>query len=78
MTKKFKYFFIFLFLLGCGYTPVYQINKDSNIKINIKNVSGDKNIGREIIRSLENFSKSDAKNIEKQSKTHQMKTLKRK
>ena len=63
MKKNLKYFFIFLFLLGCGYTPVYQINKDSNIRINIKNVSGDKNIGREIIRGLENFSKSDAKNI---------------
>ena len=63
MAKKFTYFFIFLFLLSCGYTPVYQINKDSNIRINIKNVSGDKNIGREIIRGLENFSKSDAKNI---------------
>ena len=63
MAKKFKYFFIFLFLLSCGYTPVYQINIDSNIRINIKNVSGDKNIGREIIRGLENFSKSDAKNI---------------
>ena len=63
MAKKFTYFFIFLFLLSCGYTPVYQINKDLNIRINIKNVSGDKNIGREIIRGLENFSKSDAKNI---------------
>ena len=63
MKKNLKYFFIFLFLLSCGYTPVYQINKDLNIRINIKNVSGDKNIGREIIRGLENFSKSDAKNI---------------
>jgi len=63
MKKKFKYFFIFLFLLGCGYTPVYQINKDSNIKIDVTNFSGDKNIGREIIRGLENFRNNDAKNI---------------
>ena len=63
MTKNLKYFLIFLFLMGCGYTPVYQIKKDSNIKIDIINFSGDKNIGREIIRGLENFSKSDAKNI---------------
>ena len=62
MTKKFKYFFIFLFLLSCGYTPVYQIGKDSNIKIDIINFSGDKNIGRDIIRGLENFSKTKAKN----------------
>ena len=62
MTKKFKYFFIFLFLLSCGYTPVYQIGKDSNIKIDIINFSGDKNIGRDIIRGLENFTKTKAKN----------------
>ena len=63
MTKKFKYFFIFLFLLSCGYTPVYQIKKDSNFKIDTINFSGDKNIGREIIRGLENFEGNDAKNI---------------
>ena len=63
MTKKFKYFFIFLFLLGCGYTPVYQIKKDSNIRIDTIDFSGDKNIGREIIRGLENFEANDAKNI---------------
>jgi len=63
MTKKLKYFFIFLFLLSCGYTPVYQIKKDSNIKIDSISFSGDKNIGREIIRGLENLKKNNAKNI---------------
>ena len=63
MTKNLKYFFIFLFLFGCGYTPVFQINKDSNFKIDTINFSGDKNIGRQIIRGLENFEGNDAKNI---------------
>ena len=63
MTKNFKYFFIFLFLLSCGYTPIYQIKKDSNFKIDTINFSGDKNIGREIIRGLKNFEGNDAKNI---------------
>ena len=63
MTKNFKYFFIFLFLLGCGYTPVYQIKKDSNFKIDNINFSGNKNIGREIIRNLESLEANDAKNI---------------
>ncbi len=63
MTKKLKYFFIFLFLLSCGYTPIYQVKKDTNIKIDAINFSGDKNIGRQIIRGLENFEESDAKNI---------------
>ena len=63
MTKNLKYFFIFLFLFGCGYTPVFQINKDSNFKIETINFSGDKNIGREIIRGLEDFEGNNAKNI---------------
>ena len=63
MTKNLKYFFIFLFLFGCGYTPVFQINKDSNFKIDTINFSGDKNIGREIIRGLEDFEGNNAKNI---------------
>ncbi len=61
--KSLKYFFIFLFLLSCGYSPVYQIKKDSNIKIDLINFSGDKIISREIIRGLENFKENDAKNI---------------
>jgi len=63
MSKNLKYFIIFLFLLGCGYTPVYQINKDSNIRIDTINFSGNKNIGRELIRGLDNFKKNDTKNI---------------
>ena len=63
MTKNLKYFFIFLFLLGCGYTPVYQVKKSPNINIDNVNFSGDKRIGREIVRGLENFRKGDAKNI---------------
>ena len=61
--KNIKIFFVFLFLISCGYTPVYEINKDSNIKIDIVNFSGDKNIGREIIRGLSNFKENNAKNI---------------
>ena len=63
MANKLKYFLIFLFLLGCGYTPIYQLKKDSNIRIDTINFSGDKNIGREINRGLENFRNNDAKNI---------------
>ena len=61
--KNFKYFLIFLFLLSCGYSPIYQIKKGSNIKIDVINFSGDKNIGRQIVRGLENFRESDTKNI---------------
>ncbi len=63
MINNFKYLFIFLFLLSCGYTPVYQIKKNSNFKIDTIDFSGDKNIGREIVRGLENFEENDTKNI---------------
>ena len=43
MTKNLKYFFIFLFLLGCGYTPIYQVKKSSNIKIIVDIGMGKKN-----------------------------------
>ena len=63
MTKKFKYFFIFLFLLGCGYTPVYQIKKDSNIRIDTIDFSGDKDINREIVKNLDKYRDGDTNNI---------------
>ena len=40
-----------------------DLNKDSNFKIETINFSGDKNIGREIIRGLKNFEGNDTKNI---------------
>ena len=38
MTKNLKYFLIFLFLMGCGYTPVYQIKKYLDNKEIIKTI----------------------------------------
>ena len=61
--KSLKHFFIFLFLFSCGYSPVYQVKKVSDIKIDLINFSGDKIIGREVIRGLENFKENNAKNI---------------
>ena len=33
MIKKTKYLFIFLFLLSCGYSPIYQSEKKINFKL---------------------------------------------
>ena len=30
MIKNLKYFIIFLFLFGCGYSPIYEINQKLN------------------------------------------------
>ena len=47
--KNLKYLFIFLFVLSCGYTPIYQTDQKLNIKIDTISLLGDKNISRKIV-----------------------------
>ena len=61
--KNLKYIFIFVFLLSCDYTPIYQTDQKLNIKLNTINFSGDKNINREIVKNLEKYRDSDTNNI---------------
>ena len=63
MTKKIKYLFIFLFLLSCGYSPIYQSNKEINFKLGVINFYGDKEIGREIVKGLEKFQRGKDLNV---------------
>ena len=63
MIKKMKYLFIFLFLLSCGYSPIYQSNNEINLKLDLINYSGDKEIGRAIIKGLEKFKKGKNLNL---------------
>ena len=48
MTKHIKYFLFFLFLFGCGYTPIYEVNQKINFGLDEITYSGDKKIGRQI------------------------------
>ena len=61
--KNLKYLLIFIFVLSCGYTPIYQSDKKLNIKLDTINFSGDKRIGREIVKNLEKYKDSDTDNI---------------
>ena len=61
--KNLKYIFIFVFLLSCGYTPIYQTNKKLNIKLETINSSGDKGINREIVKNLEKHRDNDTNNV---------------
>ena len=63
MIKKTKYLFIFLFLLSCGYSPIYQSEKKINFKLGTINFYGDKEIGREIVKGLEKFKKGEDSNV---------------
>ena len=64
MIKKTKYLIIFLFLLSCGYSPIYQSNNEINLKLDLINYSGDKEVGRKIIKGLEKFKKGENLNID--------------
>ncbi len=61
--KNFKYFFIFVFVLSCGYTPIYQSDQKLNIKLDTIDFSGDKDINREIVKNLNKYRDSDNNNI---------------
>lgn len=61
--KNFKFFLIFLFLMSCGYSPIYQTNQKLNFKLDLINFSGDKKVGREIVKNIEELRKNKSKNI---------------
>ena len=61
--KNLKYLFIFLFVLSCGYTPIYQPDQKLNIKIDTISLLGDKNISRKIFKNLKKYRDSETNNI---------------
>ena len=61
--KNLKYLFIFVFILSCGYTPIYETDQKLNIKLDTINFSGDKNISRKIAKNLKKYRDVDTSNI---------------
>ena len=61
--KNLKFFFIFLFLLSCGYSPIYQTEQNSNFKFDKITFEGDKKIGRSIIRGIERLKNNQSTNV---------------
>lgn len=62
MIKKIKYSIILLFLTSCGYTPIYEVNQKLNFGLDMIKYSGDKKIGREIEKGLEQFKNNETSN----------------
>ncbi len=61
--KNLKYIFIFMFVLSCGYTPIYQIDQKLNIKLDEIKYSGDKRINRQIATGLKKYKDSNTNDI---------------
>ena len=61
--KNLKYLFIFFFLLSCGYTPIYQTDQNSKIRLDIISYSGDKKLGRSITKGIERLKNNKSDNI---------------
>ncbi len=60
--KNFGFYLILLFLISCGYSPIYENNPASNFKINSITISGDKKIARNLTNGIERFKKSKSTN----------------
>ena len=52
-----------MFVLSCGYSPIYQTDQKLSIKLDTIVSSGDKNINREIVKNLDKYRDSDTNNI---------------
>ena len=61
--KNLKYFLLFLFLISCGYSPIYQADQKSNFKLSIIEFSGEKEISRLIFKNLERFKNNKSSNV---------------
>ena len=63
MIKKFTFFLIFMFVLNCGYSPVFQNNQNFNFKLDKINYYGDKKLNRNIEKNLESFKQNKSENL---------------
>jgi outer membrane lipopolysaccharide assembly protein LptE/RlpB len=56
MIKKISFFIAILFLIGCGFTPIYKENINNKFNLMIVKTSGEKDINRYILSNLKNYS----------------------
>ena len=61
--KKFKYFLIFFFVLSCGYSPIYTAGQSSSLKLDMISYTGDKKLGRSIIKGVERLKDNKSTNV---------------
>ena len=57
--RKISLFILILFLSNCGYTPIYNNENKTKIKINILSTQGDKKINNLLISDIKKLSRDD-------------------
>ena len=57
--KKISLLILILFISHCGYTPIYNKENQTKIKINILNTQGDKKINNLLISDIKKISRND-------------------
>lgn len=58
MFKKISFFILILFVIGCGFTPIYKNNIENKFNLIIVETSGEKDINKYILSKLKNYSDS--------------------
>tara|TARA_Y100000591_G_C21754745_1_gene656771 strand:+ start:51 stop:503 length:453 start_codon:yes stop_codon:yes gene_type:complete len=57
--RKISLFLLILFISNCGYTPIYNSDNKTKIKINILSTQGDKKINNFLISDIKKISRDD-------------------
>ena len=57
--RKISLFILILFISNCGYTPIYNSDNKTKIKINIISIKGDKKINNLLINDIKKLSRND-------------------
>ena len=59
MIKKLTFFLFFLILTNCGFSPIYYGNQNTDFKIEITNLAGDRDMNNLIKSNLIRYSNED-------------------
>ena len=57
--RKISLFILILFISNCGYTPIFNSENKTKIKINIISIKGDKKINNLLITDIKKLSRND-------------------
>ena len=65
MIKKLTFFLFFLILTNCGFSPIYYGNQNTDFKIEITNLAGDRDMNNLIKSNLIRYSNKDKLDVVK-------------